>query len=162
MPLPERPGRRPLVSTDHPVEQITQCTPAHLREQLAQMLGALPGVQLRPSFVCVPGTLGAHLSPALAHAPAGAFLSATEFGHLHPPYDGSLHLALPQALASEVIRNGWGVPAAPSGSVLVYGPRDEQEAAVARGLLLASYRYACAWEPPVDDAGEPGPIMSAT
>ena len=43
--------------------------------------------------------------------PDDAFLvpSAGEFAHLHPGYDGSLHLALPLALATDVIAKGWGV-----------------------------------------------------
>lgn len=32
-----------------------------------------------------------------------------EFAHLHPGYDGSLHLALPPALARDAIVKGWAV-----------------------------------------------------
>ncbi|MCU7822162.1 luciferase family protein [Kitasatospora sp. DSM 101779] len=152
MPLPVRTGPRPLVSVEPPVEQITQCGPAPLRAALEQLLGALPGVRLGPSFDCVPGSAAGHVSPTLAHGPAEAFLAVTEFGHLHPPYDGSLHLMLPPALAAEVVGSGWGTPGAPTGSVLVYGPRDEREAEVARQLLLASYHWACGR----DTAGEHG------
>jgi hypothetical protein len=41
--------------------------------------------------------------------PDDAFLvpSAGEFAHMHPDNDGSLHLALPMPLATDVIAKGW-------------------------------------------------------
>ncbi|MEY9941979.1 luciferase family protein [Streptacidiphilus sp. MAP5-3] len=141
--LPERSSPPPLVSPDHPVEQVTQPAPTHLQEELLQVLETLPGVEIRPSLICVPGTRAGHLTPTLAHGPLQAFLAGTEFAHLHPVYDGSLHVMLPPSAVEAVVTGGWGIPAGPAGSVLVYGPRDDAEAEVARQLLLAAYRYAC-------------------
>lgn len=47
------------------------------------------------------------------HGPDDAFIvpSAREFAHVHPGYDGSMHLALPIALAADVIAKGWASPA---------------------------------------------------
>ncbi|MFE3106555.1 luciferase family protein [Kitasatospora indigofera] len=143
MTSPKRSGHPPLVSTDLPVEQLTQSAPVPLQERLRLAFAGLPGVQLGPSFVCVPGTRAGHLAPTVAHGPLEAFLAGTEFGHLHPPYDGSVHLMLPGPVAGRVVADGWGEPAQPPGSVLVYGPRDDEEAETVRELVLASYRFAC-------------------
>ena len=43
--------------------------------------------------------------------PDDAFIvpSAGEFAHVHPGHDGSLHVALPMALGTDVVAKGWGV-----------------------------------------------------
>ena len=71
----------------------------------------LAGVTSRPV-----GHLGArrprlHARARRGHAPLDAFLvpGAGEFAHLHPAYDGSLHLALPPALAADAVAKGWAV-----------------------------------------------------
>ena len=73
----------------------------------------------------------------------------TEFAHLHPPDDGSLHLVLPAKVAQEVVQKGWGElhPAArmgiiPATAVMVYGPRDERELEVVWLIVLAAYASA--------------------
>ena len=71
-----------------------------------------------------------------------------EFAHLHPSYDGSLHLVLPPDQAADVSAKGWGRPhmwagtRLSSGFMMVYGPRDEQELAVVLGIVRASHAYA--------------------
>lgn len=89
------------------------------------------------------------LAPVTA-APRDAFLvpSAGEFAHQHPPYDGSLHVALPHALAAEAVGKGWatahplaGIRLA-RGMVLVYGPRDEGELETVAAIVETSYHYA--------------------
>ena len=140
--LPERPGRPPLVSTSGTVEQLTQPSPVELQEKLRAQAAALPGVRIMPSFVCVPGTHACHLIPELAHGPVEAFFAGTEFAHMHPAYDGSLHLMLPPATVSAVVSSGWGLASTPLASVLVYGPRDEWESGVVWKLVMAAYRYA--------------------
>ena len=142
-PLPRRAGSAPLVSTTPPVEQITQPVPVELQRSLCRRLAALPGVDIRPSYVCFPGSRAGHLAPTLAHGPVQAFLAGTEFAHLHPEYDGSLHLVLPPVLAEEVVAAGLGVPAEPRGSLLLYGPQDESQTETVWLLLQAAYRYAC-------------------
>ncbi|WP_051945033.1 luciferase domain-containing protein [Streptacidiphilus rugosus] len=140
--LPQREGRPPLVSTRGRVEQITQSAPADLQRVLLQMAAALPGVRIGPSLVCLPGTRACHLSHSLAAGPAQAFFAGTEFGHLHPVYDGSLHLMLPAPVAEQVIATGWGAASEPEGSVLVFAPRDEAEVEIVWQLLLTAYRHA--------------------
>jgi phospholipase/carboxylesterase len=71
-----------------------------------------------------------------------------EFAHLHPSHDGSLHLALPPALAADAIGKGWavahplaGVRLTP-GMVLVYGPRDPAEMDVVAAIVATSRGWA--------------------
>ena len=87
---------------------------------------------------------------AVRGRPADAFLvpQAGEFAHLHPGHDGSLHLALPPALAADTITKGWAVahPLAgirlARGMVMIYGPRDAAELDIVAGILLTSHAYA--------------------
>lgn len=73
----------------------------------------------------------------------------TEFAHLHPSPDWSLHAALPPALAEEAVARGWAEvhPVArrgflPSNVVMIYAPRDEAEIEVVTGLVRAAHAYA--------------------
>ena len=74
--------------------------------------------------------------------------SAGEFAHLHPGHDGSLHLALPPALAADLIAKGWGVahPLAgvrlSPGMVMVFGPRDDAELDTVLGVVATSHAWA--------------------
>jgi phospholipase/carboxylesterase len=146
--LPAREGPRPAVSWTIPQQQESDNAPTELQEALfARMLG-MPGVQTGPSQISVPGAR-AVLAPD-ATGPEEAFLvpSAREFAHLHPPYDGSLHLVLPPDLAADAVVKGWaqvhmlaGIRLAP-GFVLVYGPRTEAEVDVVAGIFEASHQFA--------------------
>ena len=74
--------------------------------------------------------------------------SVGEFAHLHPSYDGSLHLALPADLAADLVTRGWGRmhPWAGTrlspGFVMVYGPRDDAELDTVQSIVAASHAYA--------------------
>ena len=78
----------------------------------------LPGVSTGDSCVSVPGARAFILDPALAAGPAAAFQCETEFAHLHPPGDGSLHIALPPDLYQAVQAADWGDPHPISGTML--------------------------------------------
>lgn len=80
-----------------------------------------------------------------------------EIGHFHP-WDGSLHIALPPAVAHDAVAAGWAevhpvakVGGAPTNIVMLYGPRDEREVQALFALILAAYRYA-GGRAPVGDA----------
>jgi phospholipase/carboxylesterase len=148
--FPTRPGDRPVVSGPEPHEQVTQTAPPQWQEMLVRLASALPGVEVRASYVDVAGTRAFHLSPSLARGPREAFLAATEFAHIHPSYDGSIHLTLPPHLASRVEEAGWGEWHPEGGPFLVYGPRNAQESELVWKLLRMSYRYAL---------GEPDPTV---
>ncbi|WP_411374476.1 phospholipase [Arthrobacter sp. MPF02] len=147
--LPARGGTRPSVSWSIPQEQKSDISPREMQEQLFEHIAALSGVSTRQSAISVPGARGFFVERA-AGAPLDAFLvpRAGEFAHLHPRHDGSLHLALPPALARDVITKGWGVahPLAglrlTPGMVMIYGPRNTNELKTVAGIAQASHSYA--------------------
>jgi phospholipase/carboxylesterase len=146
--LPERTGPFPKTSTNTPQEQLTQQAPAELQEQLFARLAKLDGVGTRDSAISVPGARAFVIRKP--GGPEEAFLvpQVGEFAHLHPPYDGSLHLALPPALGADVLTKQWGVahPLAglrvTPGMVMVFGPRDEAELEVVTGVVATSHAWA--------------------
>ena len=147
--LPARSGTRPDVSWTIPQEQRSDNAPVELQEQLFAHISALAGVTTRQSAISVPGARGLMLEGS-GDAPLDAFLvpRAGEFAHLHPAHDGSLHLALPPALAADAVAQQWGVahPLAgirlARGMVMIYGPRDAAELATVAGIVETSHAYA--------------------
>lgn len=152
--LPRRQGDAPLLADPALHEQLTQAGPVEVQKQLVEWVRDLPAVRVGPSFVSVPGTLAFHLQPEHARGPVRAFQAGTEFAHLHPSYDGSLHVTLPSRLRRQVTWSGWGMPDPGSGVVLLFAPRDDGELTVSWALVQASYRFALGtledW-PDVDD-----------
>ncbi len=146
--LPHRAGERPEVTWTIPQQQVSQNAPADLQEELFARLRAASGVRTGPSRISVPGARGLMLdNPA---GPVHAFLvpEVAEFAHLHPSYDGSLHLALPAHQAADVVARGWGSPHPWAGTrltpgfVMVFGPRDRDELEIVHAIVHASYVYA--------------------
>jgi phospholipase/carboxylesterase len=132
-----------------PHQQLSQNAPTEMQEALFDRARVLPDVRVQPSRVSVPGARAFVLDEAAANGPADAFMVGREFAHLHPPYDGSLHLALPEELAAEVERKGWGElhPLARAGAMprtvlMVFGPRDAEELEVVWTILRASRDHA--------------------
>jgi hypothetical protein len=145
--LEPRRGDPPLTthpSRQHPFphQQLTQTAPTELQEELLARVLTLPGVTTGDSCVSVPGARAFILDPALAVGPPTAFLCETEFAHLHPPGDGSLHIALPPDVYRAVQAAGWADPHPISGTMLVFGPRDQRELEIVWQVVLASYRFA--------------------
>jgi hypothetical protein len=72
-----------------------------------------------------------------------------EIGHIHPS-DGSMHMTLSPSDAKRVIEAGWGElhPLAeengrlPATYMMIYAPRDTEEAAIALQVLRAAVKYA--------------------
>lgn len=125
-----------------------------LQEALLERARSLPGVSVGPSGISVPGARAFVLNEELAAGPPEAFLIGREFAHLHPPYDGSLHLMLPEEAAGAVIARGWGElhPVArrgwlPPTALMIYGPRDDEELEAVWSILQASYAFARGEEP---------------
>jgi len=145
--LPRR-GPRPEVSWTIPQQQQTQNAPKHLQERLFDEIRQLPGVEVGPSHISVPGARGFTLRDGSADEQAFLVPQVAEFAHLHPSYDGSLHLALPPELAADVSTKGWGRPHMWAGTrlspgfMLVHGPRDSDELATVRGIVAASRAHA--------------------
>jgi hypothetical protein len=149
MALPERRGPRPETTPTNPHMQLDQLPRGRVLATLADLLFALPGVREEPSAISVPGARALWLKPNDARGPREAFLVGREFAHLHPPPEGSLHVALPPTLASEAIATGWAEihPVArlgliPGNVVMLYAPRDDAEVAVVLGLVRAALAFA--------------------
>jgi phospholipase/carboxylesterase len=147
--LPPRAGTRPAVSAQIPQEQRSDNAPRELQEQVFARIAALPGVTTQQSAISVPGARGLMLAEP-RNGPDDAFLvpSAGEFAHVHPGHDGSMHLALPMALATDLIAKGWGVahPLAgvrlTPGMVMLFGPRDPSELETVVGVVTSSHAWA--------------------
>lgn len=145
--LPLRSGprpstRRPSRAVPGPHQQVSQNAPPHLQEALFARARSLPSVSVGASLVSVPGARAFHLDEAAARGPRAAFQRGREFAHLHPPHDGSLHLTLDPMLYQEVLAKGWGEPHPVSGTLMVWGPRNEEELDIVWNLVRASYEYA--------------------
>lgn len=149
MPLPRRAGFPPATTPTSPHTQLDQQpTGWEQRELLATEVFALPGVVERPSAISVPGARALWLMEGVG-GPPEAFMVGTEFAHLHPGPDQSLHMMLPPDLAEEAIEAGWAEqhPVArrgliPANAVMVYAPRDDAEREVVEELVRASHAYA--------------------
>jgi hypothetical protein len=147
--LPDRAGPRPGTGPAMPHQQLTQNAPPEWQEALLARAAGLPGVRVGRSGVSVPGARAFLLDEELAHGPPEAFMVGTEFAHLHPPYDGSLHLAVPAEMAAELERKGWGelhplarLGVMPPTGLMLFGPRDSGELEVAWTVLQVSYGFA--------------------
>ncbi|NVJ03836.1 phospholipase [Myxococcus sp. AM001] len=146
-PLPRRQGPRPETSDAPPGTplahmQLSQQAPTALQEQLFLRASALPGVRVAPSGISVPGARAFWLHPELARGPRAAFQVGTEFAHIHPAHDGSLHMKFPPDMAAQVFQQGWGVPHPRSGTPMVFGPRTAEELEVVWQLLLRAHAWA--------------------
>ena len=152
--LPARSGPRPETGQAMPHEQLTQNAPVELQETLFERARSLAGVSVLPSRVSVPGARAFVLDGEIAGGPPEAFMVEREFAHLHPPYDGSLHVSLPREGVEEVVAKGWGElhPAArvgmiPGTATMVFGPRDVEELETVLLILRASHAFARGEDP---------------
>jgi phospholipase/carboxylesterase len=135
--------QRPTGERPEPHQQLTQNAPPEMQEALFLLGRSLPGVTTGRSLVSLPGTRAFFLDPTLANGPDVAFQAGTEFAHIHAPFDGSLHVTLPDEVAREAIARGWGEKHSLQHALLIYGPRNEHELAVAWQLLRVSHIFAC-------------------
>ncbi|MEW6471047.1 MAG: luciferase family protein [Actinomycetota bacterium] len=120
-----------------------------MRDRLAAVAFALPGVREQESLISVPGARALWLAEG-ADGPPEAFMIGSEFAHLHPvSSDQSLHMMLPPEVAEEAVAAGWAElhPVArrgllPPTAVMVYAPRDDLEGNVVAELLRVSHAFA--------------------
>ncbi|MGL4973872.1 MAG: luciferase family protein [Bosea sp. (in: a-proteobacteria)] len=147
--LPKREGDRPRTTTTNPHNQINQQPDQPLSRTLVERIAKLPNVHLGPSQRAPLGTVGFYIEPSVARGPSSAFLLSTEFAHVHPEPDHSLHLTLPEPERSAAIHAGWaephplaGYPTVSELTVMIYAPRDQAELDVVTTLVTASYKAA--------------------
>ncbi len=63
-----------------------------------------PHVERRPSAISVPDAQALWLAEEVAAARPEAFLIGRESAHVHPPYEGSMHVMLPPDAARSCSR----------------------------------------------------------
>ncbi len=156
--LPQRTGPKPRTTDGAPHEQIDQNPPPKTYALLKDKAFDFPLVDRRPSIISVPGTEALWLTEVPEHSCVEAFMRGNEFAHVHPPYDGSMHMMLPVAQVKEMIIKGWGeahplvsLGRMPETTVMVFGPRDVVEVEIVLGLLLPWLRSAAG--KPLPDRG---------
>ena len=154
--LPPRAGAKPQTTSTNPHQQQSQNPPPEVYDLLLSKAFEFPHVERRPSAISVPGAQALWLAEEVAGARPKAFLIGREFAHVHPPYDGSMHMMLPLEAVDEVLAKGWGEPhpmarrgLIPPTAVMVYAPRDAAEVDTVVQVIGASYRFACG-EGPVE------------
>lgn len=148
--LRPRPGPRPQTSVGIPHRQLDQQPNDNtVRNVLACRLFALPGVEQVPSGISVPGAQALSVENGWPLGPPSAFLIGREFAHLHPDPDLSLHLTLPTEEAEQAVGSGWAElhPLVARGQlpptvVMLFAPRDQDEADVVENLVRRSWRFA--------------------
>jgi len=147
--LPPRAGDKPTTTSTNPHQQLSQNPEPEVHELLLSKAFAFPQVERRPSAISVPGAQALWLSEEVAGARPDAFLIGREFAHVHPPYDGSMHMMLPPLAVEELLEKGWGEPhpmarrgLIPPTAVMVYAPRDVAEVETVLKIVAASYHFA--------------------
>jgi Luciferase len=147
--LPERSGAKPKTMSTNPHQQQSQNPTPEVYELLLSKVFDFPHIERRPSAISVPGAQALWLSEEIASARPEAFLIGREFAHVHPPYDGSMHMMLPPEVVDEVLAKGWGEPhpmarrgLIPPTAVMVYAPRNAAEVETVLQVIGASYRFA--------------------
>jgi hypothetical protein len=133
---------RPNLEHAFPHQQLTQLAPVELQDELVARASTLPFVSVGGSCVSVPGSRAFRVDGERATGPSEAFQCGTEFAHVHPAGDGSLHLTLPPKVYEAVRSAGWGEPHPISGTMLLFGPRTRSELETVWQLVVCSYRYA--------------------
>ncbi len=144
--LPTRETPIPQTTIGVPHVQIGVRAVRELSEALLRHVGELPGVNLGPTRVSLPGAVGFQLSDGVKLARPEVIVGGREFAHLHP--DGSLHASLCPELAREAIEKGWAV-AHPwanqregwEGFVMIYSPTTLNELDVVIQLVEQSYLF---------------------
>lgn len=144
-PLPTRGGARPATTPTNPHTQLDQIAPVALQDRLRDHALSLPGVRPGVSQVSVPGTVVFFLHESTEPTSMPNMFGG-EWGHIHPHYDGSLHLNVPTELAERLIAAGWAEYHSlaargmiPPLVVMLYGPRDEAELAFCMSAVEEAY-----------------------
>ena len=143
--LPQREGPPVQTTPDIPHVQLGVQPVPEVRTELLRRVRSLPGLEIRPTIIGMWGTDGFWLrDDKLEHA--NEIFRGREFAHLHP--DGSLHASLPPGRALEAIDAGWATahPSAQfharlAGFVMLFSPRNEDEAEVTFGLIVDAYNH---------------------
>jgi len=145
-PLPVRETPRPATTNGVPHVQIGVKAEPALTEELLNRVAKLPGIDVRPTVISLPGAKGFWITEGVPLAHPEAIVGGREFAHVHP--DGSLHAALDPEKARAAVAAGWATPHPWStrrpgwgGFVMIYTPTNEQELDLVFQLVLDSYEF---------------------
>jgi phospholipase/carboxylesterase len=92
VPLPQRETPRPQTTPGVPHVQIGVRSFPDLDAELLRRVATLPGVDVRPTVISLPGAKGFWLNEHVPFAHPEVIVGGRELAHVHP--DGSLHAAL--------------------------------------------------------------------
>ena len=146
--LPTRMGKRPITIRGPLHVQCGGHSDEGVLHQLVQQVIAWPGIEAGPLPIGTADLVSLELAEDFATDDPSAFITGREFGRIlfGAP---TIYLALPLASAHWAIVRGWAEPHfsgsfgfIPPGVMVVYTPRDEQEAAVCLSLFWISYNFA--------------------
>ena len=151
MTLERRKGNRPATGSALPHLQLSDRSPKDVHAHMSNwamiaLPTTTPELREEPTRISVPSTRALWLDEGVDANPAGFMPppGSREFAHLHA--DGSWHLLVDESLVSEILDKGWGErhPWYDRGvlEVMVYAPRDLQEAETVKAVVLESVRYA--------------------
>jgi len=146
VPLPERAGARPQTTAGVPHVQIGVRSFDDVNAAFLRRVATLPGVEVRPTVVSLPGAKGFWLSERVAFAHPEVIVGGREFAHMHP--DGSLHASLAPGRARDAVAAGWATAhpwanqrAGWEGFVMLYTPQTVAELEVTFQLVVDSYNF---------------------
>ncbi|MGV9709967.1 luciferase domain-containing protein [Gordonia sp. NPDC003424] len=145
-----RRGPRPATTCDIPHSQIDQQPDTRqLMDRVLDEALTWDGVSEAESGISVEGARALILTPEFAIGPTEAFFVGTEFAHGHAHGDYSFHVTLPTSLATAAQEAGWAEPhilvatgQVPATFVMLYAPRDDDEARLLAALVRRSYEFA--------------------
>lgn len=143
--LPNRAGPKPYVTSGVPHVQVGIDADPAISKALVRRVANMPGIEIRPTVMSLPGALGFRLARNVELARADLGVRQREFAHMHP--DGSLHAFLPPKLAARVVATGWGAHHPWSkkwpkwkGFVMIFTPKSKRELGVVLQLIGESYK----------------------
>ena len=144
--LPRRISQIPATTNSVPHVQIGIEGNPELSAELLLQTSKIPGVEIRPTVVSLPGAKGFWIKESVTIERPESIAGGREFAHMHP--DGSLHAALPPQLAIEAVKRGWATfhpwsTQRPGweGFVMIYTPQSEGELQVIIRLVLESFAF---------------------
>ena len=146
--LPTRRGKRPITIRGPLHVQCGGHGNEGVLRQLVQQVIAWPDIEAEPLPIDAADLVSLKLAEDFATDDPSAFIIGSEFGRIlfGAP---TIYLALPLTSAHCAIVRGWAEPHfsgsfgfVPPGVMVVYTPRDEQEAAVCLSLFWISYNFA--------------------
>ena len=146
--LPIRQGSPPKVGEQPPQLQFSDQSPEEIKSALKEWAySSIPNIREHDTLISVKSTRAMWLDETIEPAHADVFMppqGSREFCHFH--FDGSLHAVVSHEVEEEIIKSGWGLrhPWHDRGvkEIMIYAPRDEEELAITKQLVIQSYQYA--------------------